>query len=168
MNYVSIILILFTLLSVFMIFAAVSPSQVTVNQLLEAHYITTTMEILGIGTFVVSILAPMILTKLHFKSLRKGFMVFMLNFGLSFVRTRAAIAAYLTHSSPVKRMAEGREEISCRNGNYNTIRNSFSEISFSSILMVLGVFAFIGKQHIRSCMAALVRATIRINIYLIL
>ncbi len=144
MNYVSIILILFTLLSVFVIFAAVSPSQVTVNQLLEAHYITTTMEILGIGTFIVSIIAPMVLTKIHFKSLRKGFMVFMLNFGLSFVRARAAIAAY-THASPSSGWQRGERRSPARMA-ARTIRNSFSEISFSSVLIVLGIFAFIGNN----------------------
>lgn len=144
MNYVSIILILFTLLSIFVIFAAVPPSQVSVNQLLEAHYITTTMEILGIGTFVVSIIAPMVLTKLHFKSLRKGFMVFMLNFGLSFIRTRAAIAA-LTSSSPSSGWQKGDKQ-SPAGMALRTIRNSFSEISFSSLLLLLSVFALIANN----------------------
>ncbi len=144
MNYVSIILIMFTLLSVLVIFSAVSPSQVTVNQLLEAKYITTTMEILGIGTFVVSIIAPMILTKLHFKSLRKGFMVFMLNFGLSFVRAKAAIAA-VTHSYPSSGWQRG-EKRSASGMAASTIRNSFIEISFSSVLLALGVFTFLGNN----------------------
>ena len=139
-NYVSIILILFTLLSVLVIFAAVPPSQVTVNQLLEAKYITTTMEIIGISTFVVSILAPMILTKIHFKSFRKGFMVFMLNFGLSFVRARAAIAAY-TNSRPSSGWQKGNVRAPAKMV-IRTIRNSFPEISFSSVLLGLSVFAF--------------------------
>lgn len=141
MNYVSIILIMFTLLSVLVIFAAVSPSQVTVNQLLQAKYITTTMEILGISTFVVSIIAPMVLTKLHFKSLRKGFMVFMLNFGLSFVRAKAALAAY-RNAYPSSGWQKG-EKRSPAGMAALTLRNSFSEISFSSALLVLSVFALI-------------------------
>lgn len=141
MNYVSIILISFTMLSVLVIFAAVSPSQVTINQLLQAKYITTTMEILGISTFVVSIIAPMILTKIHFKSLRKGFMVFMLNFGLSFVRARAAIAAY-RNAYPSSGWQKDPKPTAAGMA-MQTIRNSFSEISFSSVLLVLSVFALI-------------------------
>ncbi len=141
MNYVSVILIMFTLLSVMVIFAAVPPSQVSVNQLLQAKYITTTMEILGISTFVVSIIAPMILTKIHFKSLRKGFMVFMLNFGLSFVRAKAAIAAF-RNRYPKGGWTKG-DKTTKPGLSMRILRNSMSEISFSSILLVLGAFAFI-------------------------
>ncbi len=139
MNYVSVILIMFTLLSVLVIFAAVSPSQITINQLLAAKYITTTMEILGISTFVVSILAPMILTKLHFKSFRKGFMVFLLNFGLSFVRAKAAIAAY-KNAYPSSGWTKG-DKRSPSGMIIKTVRNSFTEVSFSSVLIVLSFLA---------------------------
>ena len=141
MNYVSIILIMFTLMSVLIIFAAVTPSSVTVAQLLQAKYITTAMEILGISTFVMSIIAPMILTKIHFKSIRKGFMVFMLNFSLSFIRTKAAIAAS-TNSSPSAGWAKG-EKYTIKSRALHTLRSTLTETTFSSTLLVLGFFAFI-------------------------
>ncbi len=141
MNYVSIILIMFTIMSVLIIFSAVSPSQVTVRELVQAKYITTAMEILGISTFVMSILAPMALTKIHFKSMRKGFMVFMLNFSLSFVRTKAAIAAS-TNSNPRAGWAKG-EESNMKNKIVHTLKTTMTETAFSSSLLVLGLFAFL-------------------------
>ncbi len=141
MNYVSVILIMFTLMSVLIIFAAVPPAQVTVKQLLQARYITTAMEILGISTFLMSIIAPMVLTKIHFKSIRKGFMVFMLNFSLSFIRTKAAIAAS-TNSSPRAGWAKG-DSNKIENRALHTLRSTLTETAFSSSLLLLGLFAFI-------------------------
>ncbi len=141
MNYISIVLILFTIVSIFVIFSATSPSNVTLMQLIQAQYITTTIEVLGISTFVISIIAPIIITKIHFKSVKKGFMVFMLNFSLSFIRTKAAIAASLDRY-PSSGWAKGGE--SDRKGRaIHTFRNTISESAFSSTLLVLGAIAFI-------------------------
>ncbi len=141
MNYVSVILIMFTLMSVLIIFAAVSPSEVTVAQMLQAKYITTAMEVLGISTFVMSIIAPVVLTKIHFKSLRKGFMVFTLNFSLSFIRTKAALAAAMNHS-PSAGWAKG-ESRAIKSRALHTLRSTLTETTFSSTLLVLGLFAFL-------------------------
>ena len=141
LNYVSIMLILFTLVSIFVIFEAKSPSSITIQQLIQAQYLATTIEILGISTFVVSMIAPVVMTKMHFKSIRKGFMVFLLNFSLSFIRTRAAIAAsmgvYPTMGWSKGDRSEGRGRT------VSTLKRAFSETVFSSMLFMLGALAFI-------------------------
>ena len=142
LNYVSIILILFTMISIFVIFAARAPASVTITQLIQAQYIANTIEILGISTFVVSIIAPTVLTKIHFKSLRKGFMVFLLNFSLSFIRTRAAIAAYF-NLYPTSGWSKGTYSASIGSRTMNTLRSTLSETSFSSALVVLAALALI-------------------------
>ncbi|MDE1767904.1 MAG: glycosyltransferase, partial [Candidatus Micrarchaeota archaeon] len=140
LNYVSVMLIMFTLMSALLVFVAAPPSQVTITQLLEAKYIATTMEIMGICTLVLSILAPAILTKIHFKSIRKGFMVFFLNFALSMTRTRAAVSAYLNSSPSYGWVKDGKNV----NGRVSrTFKRSISEVTFSSVLLILSVFAFI-------------------------
>ena len=141
LNYVSIMLILFTLVSVFVIFEAHVPSSITIQQLIQAQYIATTIEILGISTFVVSIIAPVVLTKMHFKSIRKGFMVFLLNFSLSFIRTRAAIAASLGTGPSFSWSRGGAIQGSGKT--MKTLRRAFSETAFSSVLFMLGALAFI-------------------------
>ena len=141
LNYVSIILIMFTILSALVIFAAVPPAHVSISQLLSAQYIATTMEIIGIGTFIISVLAPAILTKIHFKSIKKGLMVFLLNFALSFIRTKAAMAAYL-NTYPTSAWSKG-ERRTLGSKVLITLKNSFSEVLFSMALLVLSMFAFI-------------------------
>ncbi|MHB1830462.1 MAG: glycosyltransferase [Candidatus Micrarchaeaceae archaeon] len=142
LNYISIVLILFAMISVAVVFAATSPSSVTIQQLLQAKYIATTIEILGISTFVISILAPTIMTKIHFKSLRKGFMVFLLNFALSFIRTKAAIAASLD-MYPSLGWSKGGKAPGIRGRTLHTIRTTLSETTFSSTLFILGFLALI-------------------------
>ncbi len=142
LNYISIVLILFAMVSVAVVFAASSHSGVTIQQLLDAKYIATTIEILGISTFAISILAPTIMTKVHFKSLRKGFMVFLLNFALSFIRTKAAIAASLD-MYPSMGWSKGGKAPGIRGRTLNTIRTTLSETTFSSSLFILGFLALI-------------------------
>ncbi len=141
LNYISMILILFTLMSILVIFAAKSPSTVSIQQLIQAKYIATSIEILGISTFIISIIAPTVLTKIHFKSLSKGFMVFILNFSLSFIRARAAIAASLD-IHPSSAWTKGLQHGS-RGRASRTLRNALSETTFSSALLVMGAIAFI-------------------------
>ncbi len=141
LNYVSLMLILFTLASIFVIFEAKTPSSVTIQQLIQAQYIATTIELLGISTFIISIIAPVVLTKMHFKSIRKGFMVFLLNFSLSFIRTRAAIAASLGVYPTTGWAKGGKTE--ARGRTMSTLKRAFSETAFSSLLFMLGALAFI-------------------------
>jgi hypothetical protein len=42
------------------------------------------------AAFALSFLTPAILTKIYFNSFSKGFMIFVLNFSLAVVRTKAA------------------------------------------------------------------------------
>ncbi len=141
LNYVSVILIMFTLMSVLIIFSVTPSAHVTVSQLLQAKYITLTMEILGISTFAISIIAPMVLTKIHFKSVRKGFMVFMLNFSLSFIRTKAAFAAS-ANRPPSSGWSKGEKNV-VGNRTLHTLKNTLTETAFSSSLLVLGFLALV-------------------------
>ena len=79
------------------------------------------------------------MTKLHFKSIRKGFMVFVLNFSLSFIRAKAALAASinLAPSSAWEKAGGNMKKIA------SAARNSASEIVFSAALLSLSMFAFV-------------------------
>jgi cellulose synthase (UDP-forming) len=141
LNYVSTVLIMFTITSALVVFVAKAPSSFAISELVNAKYITTTIELLGIGAFISSILAPMVLAKIHFKSLRKGFMVLLLNFSLSFVRLKAAVsaAANSNPSSGWTRQADSK----ARYGILDTLRGTFPETMFSSLLFILGLAALV-------------------------
>jgi hypothetical protein len=71
----------------------------TIRHFFNQTYIGLDLEIIGIIAFMASLLAPVMLAKIYFKSTMKGFMVFVLNFSLAVIRTKAAIAA-LRHKNP--------------------------------------------------------------------
>lgn len=144
LNYISAFLILFTVVSVLLVFSAAPIAKITIQQLSQTDSLTTLMEILGFSVFTVSLIAPVILTKIHFKSVRKGLMVFILNFALAFIRAKAAISASLG-SSPNTPWHTGEDsEIKRKIG--KALRNSVSEVLFSSSLFALGLFALISHN----------------------
>ncbi|MDE1851646.1 MAG: glycosyltransferase [Candidatus Micrarchaeota archaeon] len=140
LNYISTFLIFFTIVSVLIVFSSVPLAKITLEQIAQVRSLTTTMEILGFGTFALSLIAPVILTKIHFKSIRKGFMVFILNFALAFIRAKAALSAVL-NLSPSMPWHTGTGDGTNRKMGI-ALRNSLSEVLFSSSLFVLGMFAF--------------------------
>jgi cellulose synthase/poly-beta-1,6-N-acetylglucosamine synthase-like glycosyltransferase len=138
LNYLSAMVILFTIISVFIVFSAVPFAHMTIKQFLTSKYLGIDFEIFGIMAFVLSIITPAILTKIYFKSLSKGIMVFMLNFSLAFIRTKAAIAAVL-NLTPKKTWTRGSDLGGIRI--FSALRNSMAEVTFSSILFILGGMA---------------------------
>ena len=82
-----------------------------------------------------------VMTKLHFKSIRKGFMVFVLNFSLSFIRAKAALAATLG-IYPSSGWAKG-DASSTENKAVRTLRTTVTETTFASALFVLGALALV-------------------------
>jgi cellulose synthase (UDP-forming) len=96
LNYLSVMLILFTVTSIMIVFSNLPFFHQNVIQILS----TTNkglfdLEIFGMTAFAISFFTPAILTKIYFNSFRKGFMIFALNFSLAVVRTKAAVAALL-------------------------------------------------------------------------
>lgn len=139
LNYISTFLIFFTIVSVLIVFSSIPLAKITLEQIAQVRSLTTTMEFLGFGTFALSLIAPVILTKIHFKSIRKGFMVFILNFALAFIRAKAAISALL-NLSPSMPWHTGTGQGANRKMGM-ALRNSLSEVLFSSSLFALGMFA---------------------------
>ena len=141
LNYVSVILLLFTLMSILVVFYSYNPAGLTLPMILHAQYVMPIMELLGISTFAISIIAPVVMAKLHFKSIRKGFMVFVLNFSLSFIRAKAALAATLG-IYPSSGWAKG-DASSTENKAVRTLRTTVTETTFASALFVLGALALV-------------------------
>ncbi|MDE1849828.1 MAG: glycosyltransferase [Candidatus Micrarchaeota archaeon] len=140
LNYISTFLIFFTIVSVLIVFSSVPLAKITLQQIAQTRSLTTTMEILGFSTFALSLIAPVVLTKIHFKSIRKGFMVFILNFALAFIRAKAALSAVMNVSPSIPWHTGSGSGMNRKIG--AAFRNSISEVVFSSSLFVLGIFAF--------------------------
>ncbi len=141
LNYISVVLLLFTALSIFIVFSQIHFTVLSLSTFIQGSNLTWDLELLGASAFSLSILAPVILTKIYFKSVRKGLMIFLLNFSLAFIRTRAAIAAVFKFDSK----EIWWERSSNKNKGYKKLayafKNSVLEIFFSGILLGLGAFA---------------------------
>ncbi|EQD45399.1 UDP-forming cellulose synthase catalytic subunit [mine drainage metagenome] len=138
LNYISVILVLFTLVSVMIVFSAVHFVPLTVSQVFQQQYIGTDLEIFGSIAFVLSLLTPVIITKIYFNSVKKGIMIFLLNFSLAIVRTKAAFAAILGKNPSLK---WSRPEKRRKHDIIFAISNTKTELTMGIVLIALGLMA---------------------------
>jgi cellulose synthase (UDP-forming) len=138
LNYLSLILVLFTIVSILIVFSNLPFIHLTLRQALQTRSAGLDLELFGAFAFVLSLFVPVILTKIYFKSLSKGFMVFILNFSLAIVRTKAAFAAVLNRS-PGMRWSKTAE-----NNSHNLVYSLYNtrfELAFSAVLFGFGYLA---------------------------
>jgi cellulose synthase/poly-beta-1,6-N-acetylglucosamine synthase-like glycosyltransferase len=140
LNYLSIMLLLFTGLSIFISFSALPLTHLTLSNLLEKTYITRDLEIFGGIAFVLSFIAPVVLTRIYFGSYKKGFMVFALNFALAIIRAKAAISAILK-KDPLANWT--RVSGKPKRNILTAIVNTKFELGLSALLVSLGYIAYL-------------------------
>ncbi len=141
LNYISVMLVLFTVISIMIVFSQLPVAQINFSNILTSQYMSFDLELLGMGALFVSIIAPIIITKIYFDSIKKGFMIFLLNFALSFVRAKAAFSAIFRKKYTVIWDRHSKED------KYGKIiyalRNSVFEIVFSAMLFIFSIFAIL-------------------------
>jgi len=143
LNYLSVVLILFTILSILIVFSNFPFARQSLNELINPLYFKFYLEVYGILALFLSFLAPIIVSRIYFKSFKYGIMIFLLNFALAIIRTKAAIAA-LVHANPNSRWVKGG---SSSNSRFTAaFKNSVTEIAFSASLFGLGIFAFVANN----------------------
>ena len=142
LNYISVVLIIFTLVSVAIVFSGLTivPSS-GIAGMLTSSSAEIVFETLGVLAFSLSLLAPVVVTKLYFGSLKKGFMMLMLNFALAFIRTKAALLAIF--NSTVNNSWTGISFLKAEKGIIFALKNSVVETVFSGALFVLGIVAML-------------------------
>ncbi len=138
-NYMSIILLLFTVMSVLIVFSASPFVTLSISQFFNSHYIAIDLEILGSAAFVMSLLVPVIITKIYFKSFKKGILILFLNFALVVVRTKAAIAAAL-NIDPAKVWIR-QKRVRTRSLRF-ALQNTKVELAISASLVLFGILAY--------------------------
>jgi cellulose synthase (UDP-forming) len=139
LNYISVVLIFFTIISVGIVFSAAPFAHIDLFTLTHGTF-SLYLELLGFFAFTLSLLTPALLTKIYFKSLSKGIMVFLLNYALAFVRTKAAIATFLDRNPGIHWNKLKYRGLS---GNILfSLRNTKTEVAFMSIMFGLSAFAF--------------------------
>ncbi|MEM3791363.1 MAG: glycosyltransferase [Candidatus Micrarchaeaceae archaeon] len=141
LNYLSAILVIFTLLSILIIFANYPFSSISPSFFFNPYYIKNYLEIYGMIALLLSFIAPVFVSRIYFGSFTYGIMTFLLNFALAIIRTEAAIAA-LFNKSPIKGWVKTLSK-SNKGRAVMALKNSYAEIAFSSSLFVFSVFALL-------------------------
>ncbi|MDE1762210.1 MAG: glycosyltransferase [Candidatus Micrarchaeota archaeon] len=146
LNYLSVVLIMFTIVSIGVVFAALPFAHFNFQNIsanfLSANKIAIYLEILGFFAFTLSLLTPVLLTKIYFKSFKKGFMIFLLNYALAFVRTKAAVATFLKGANPGIHWNRNGVKTVKNNFPY-AVANTRTEISFAAVMFGLGAFSLL-------------------------
>lgn len=141
LNYLSVMLILFTITSIVIVFSNLPFFHVGILKFISSSNNNLIgLELFGMAAFAVSFFTPAILTKIYFGSFTKGFMIFVLNFSLAVVRTKAAIAALL-HMDPtkqwVRQMKGAKFDVK-----YALYKTRF-EIGFAAVLFAFSYLALV-------------------------
>jgi cellulose synthase/poly-beta-1,6-N-acetylglucosamine synthase-like glycosyltransferase len=138
LNYLSVILVLTTIASVMIVFSNFAFEYMSIPQLLHASSMQQIVEMFGFAAFVLSLMVPVILTKVYFKSISRGIMLSVLNFALAIVRFKAALAAVLG-INPAMHWYRGNG--SSKHSISLSLFNTPTEIGFASVMFVSGYFA---------------------------
>lgn len=139
LNYISVIIIVFTVLSILITFSQFPITNLKITDLLQARYVSFDLEVIGLAALVLSIATPMFLAKMYFNSFRKGFMMFLLNFALAFIRAKAALSAIFNSSQKI--IWDHIQPTKGYGRLIYAVRNSVMESSFSVLLIILGLSA---------------------------
>ena len=138
LNYISIVLIMFTVVSMLIVFSSLVFAHLTLTQVVTATSMRFYAEMAGAAALVLSIFTPIILAKIYFNSAKKGVMLFALNYALAFIRTKAAIAALL-HMNPMVKWNRNNALKGSRL--LASIVSTKVELAFSSIVLLFGLLA---------------------------
>ncbi len=145
LNYLSFVLVLFTIVSMLIAFSTVPFVSLTITEFMQSKYLPLDFEAFGVLAFLLSFIMPIILTRVYFKSIRKGFMIFMLNYALAIIRTKAALAALFNKGAASIRWSRDIDPNKSRL--LFSIYNTKVELIFTGILVALGIYA-ININHV--------------------
>ncbi len=138
LNYLSVMLLLFTILSIFIVFL-IPFIKIPITELFNPNFINYKFELFGIFGFLIALVFPILLTKIYFKSIKKGIMIFILNFALIIIRTKAAVYALFNKNIDLW----SRRTLITKKSIVQSISLTKMELLFSSILFSLGYFAIL-------------------------
>ena len=143
LNYISIVLLIYSLLTAGIIFSAIPILNTNIFSAGASSAIVG-LELLGLFSFSLSMLTPVLLSKVYFNSWKKGLMVFFLNYALAIVRAKAAIATIFNANPTVN-----WNKLNIKNSKgklLDSIYNTKAEITFAVVFSVLALVSYFGLQ----------------------
>ncbi len=140
LNYLSVVLLMFTIVSAGIVFSAAPFAHFDLMNFLTQNQLSVDLEVLGFLAFTLSLMTPIFLARAYFGSWSKGAMVFLLNYALVFVRTKAALDTFVKKNVGIQ--WNRRKDADARKGLiYKSLHNTKTEIAFSSSMFGLAAVA---------------------------
>lgn len=150
LNYMSVMVLLFTVISALIVFSNLPFTHFNFYKILldGTNSIYAYLEAFGMISLIMSFLAPVIITKVYFGSIKRGILFYLLNFGLVIIRTKAAIAAVFNLSP---KMNWTKNKNTKQNRLVYSIVNTKVELGFVSFLLLLSYISGVTK-HFGGCL----------------
>jgi cellulose synthase/poly-beta-1,6-N-acetylglucosamine synthase-like glycosyltransferase len=145
MNYLSTFLIIFTLVALLTVFTTAQLSYTSFAQAVNVPFTVVGIEVVGLSSFLLSIIVPVVLTKTYFNSFSKGIMLSLLNVSLAFTRLKGALSA-LSSLSGLNGWFKGTAINSTSARWFAALRTSAAELTFSGIFLLGGIGAAIAAN----------------------
>jgi len=153
LHYLSMLLIIFAVLSALIAFANLKDVEAVYYTLVVYRNISIPLtlkfqlELLNVVTIFTTLFGVLLISKIYFGSYRLGVHAYFLNFGVAFIRAKAALAAIF---SRVHQFGVIKKNNSPRLPWYKALRLTWIETMFSSLLLVAGIVALINSDWVSS------------------
>jgi len=142
LHYLSVLLILFAILSTLIAFANLHGIETMYYTVVISRNLSIPitlkfqLELLNVATILTTLLGVLLISKIYFGSFRLGVQAYFLNFGVAFIRAKAAFAALFAKASKfgvIKKTNLPRLPLQ------KALRLTWMETSFSSLLLIAGL-----------------------------
>lgn len=142
LHYLSVLLILFAILSSLIAFANLHDIEAIYYTLIVSKNLAIPitlkfqLELLNVATILTTLLGVLLISKIYFGSFKLGVQAYFLNFGVAFIRAKAAFAALSAKTSKfgvIKKTNLPSMPLQ------KALRLTWMETSFSSLLFIAGL-----------------------------
>lgn len=143
LNYLSVVLILFGLITIMMAFSDLGRIEQSILNLFLPSSLKFQIEFLALFSIIAMFFTTLLISKVYFGSFRYGLLAYLLNFGVAFVRAKAAVCALVKDYAPFRKVERDRKgSVSA----VNAFHATSVESCFSSLFFLGGVISVLSAD----------------------
>lgn len=141
LHYLSIMLILFGLVTVMITFSDFRSTAEAITTALVPQPLSLKVQVEAatLISILATFLSALIISKMYFNSFKYGFVIYFMNFGVAFVRARAAVAALFKEHASFKVL---KKQVGTRYGLLQVLRMTALETAFAFVFIATAVLSF--------------------------
>lgn len=138
LHYLSIMLILFAVLTVMITYSDFRTTASRIANLMvpPQYSLKMQIEVATMLSIFATLFSALIISKMYFNSFKHGFLVYLMNFGIAFVRAKAAVEALYKKYSRFHVLKKGDRE---KYSPLQALRMTFVESAFALMFFMFGI-----------------------------